>query len=118
MEEAADPVRALWGEDAERIEARLRAVDPDLAELILDVAYRHVFARPGLELRTKELLAVAHLMGVGSPGEIRTHLRAALRQGATIEELREVILHGAMFVGFPRALAAMRAWAAEAERAG
>lgn len=113
-----DPVRALWGEDAERIEARLRAVDPDLAELILDVAYRRVFARPGLDLRTKELLAVAHLMAVGSEGEIRTHLRAALRQGATVDELREVILHGSMFVGFPRALAAMRAWAAEAARAG
>lgn len=112
-----DPVQALWGEDAERVEAQLRELDDDLADLVLEVAYRRVFARPGLDLRTKELLAIAHLMSVGSERELRTHIRAAVRQGATFDELREVVLHGAMFLGFPRATAAMRAWKAEKVRA-
>lgn len=112
-----DPIRALWGEDADRIDAGLRDTDPELAALIEEVAYRRVFARPGLDLRTKELLAIAHLTSVGSDDELRTHVRAALRVGATLLEVRETILHAAMFVGFPRASAAMRAYAAERRRA-
>lgn len=111
------PIRDLWGEDADRIRQQLRELDPELAALIEEVAYERVFARPGLDLRTKELLAIAHLTSVGGEPELRTHVRAAVRVGATFEEVRETILHAAMFVGFPRAMAAMRAYAQERRRA-
>lgn len=111
------PIRDLWGEDADRIRQQLRELDPELAALIEEVAYGRVFARPGLDLRTKELLAIAHLTSVGSERELRTHVRAAVRVGASFEEVRETILHAAMFVGFPRAMAAMRAYALERRRA-
>ncbi|MDZ7801248.1 MAG: carboxymuconolactone decarboxylase family protein [Trueperaceae bacterium] len=112
------PARALWGEDAARIEAALREVDPDLADLILNIAYGRVFARPGLDHRTRSLLAIAHLMHVGHEDEIRTHVRALLRNGGSYDEAKETILHAAMFAGFPRALTAMRALARERDREG
>ena len=108
--EAGDPKARIWGNKASAIEARLRALDPELADLVLEVAYERVFARPGLELKTKELLAVAHLISVGSESELRTHLHGALNCGASPLEIRETILHAAMFVGFPKALAAMNIW--------
>ncbi|MEX2501949.1 MAG: thiamine diphosphokinase [Trueperaceae bacterium] len=114
--DAERPVDALWGEDAERIRSGLRATSADLAELVEEVAYDRVFARPGLDHRTRALLAIAQLVHVGSPDEIRTHVRALLRNGGTLEQAHEAIVHAAMFAGFPRALAAMRAWAAERDR--
>lgn len=104
----ADPRRAIWGRQQERIEAGLAANDPDLADLIGRVAYDEVFARPGLDLRARELLAVAMLTAMGADRELPTHVRGALLVGASEEELRESVLHAAMFAGFPRALAAMR----------
>lgn len=104
----SDARAAIWGEQQQRIEAALFAADPDLAALIGRVAYDEVFTRPGLSLRSRELLAVALLTALGSVDELPTHLRGALRLGASERQLREVLIHSAMFVGFPRALAAMR----------
>lgn len=104
----ADPKAAIWGAQEERIRRALAAADPDLAALIEGVAYDDVFARPGLDLRTRELLAVAILTSLGAVEELPTHLRGALLVGASEEELRETFIHAAMFVGFPRALAGMR----------
>ncbi|MFO7544887.1 MAG: thiamine diphosphokinase [Trueperaceae bacterium] len=102
------PKDAIWGSQRERIEAGLAGTDPDLADLIGRVAYEEVFARPDLDLRTRELLSVAMLTAMGSDRELPTHVRGALQVGASEGELRETVLHAAMFAGFPRALAAMR----------
>jgi len=102
----APAAQTIWGSQAERVRAGLTARDPALAELIERVAYDEVFERPGLDLRSRELLALAHLIGVGEASSLRTHFIGALRAGATPDELRELVLHAAMFVGFPRALAA------------
>ncbi len=96
----------IWGSQAARVRADLARRHGALAELIERVAYEGVFERPGLDLRSRELLALAHLITVGQGDDLRTHLIGALRAGATPDELREVVLHAAMFVGFPRALAA------------
>ncbi len=116
--DADRPADALWGEDAERIRRGLRATDPELAAWVEEVAYERVFARPGLDHRTRSLLAIAQLTQQGDVPAIRTHVRALIRSGGTLEEAREAILHAVPFVGFPRAIAAMGAWAAERDRAG
>ena len=104
----ADIRDALWGEKREAIERGLKQLDPDLAELVFSVAYDTVLARPGLELRTRELLAVTALLSVGTENELKTHMRGALNCGATLGELKETVLQAAMFLGFPKALMGMR----------
>ena len=99
----------IWGEDTETIEAALEGADGDLARYVREFAYEEVMARPGLDLKTRELLAVAMLIALGNPKEIATHLAGALRVGATETEVRETIIHAALYVGFPRALGAMKA---------
>ncbi|MBC7645936.1 MAG: carboxymuconolactone decarboxylase family protein [Pseudopedobacter sp.] len=92
----------LWGDQKERIEARLEGLDPDLKTYILEFAYGEIYARGGLELKFKELLAVVMLMSLGASGELKTHLRGALRAGATELELRETLLFAIPYLGFPR----------------
>ena len=98
--------KAVFGPQHDRIFERLSALDPDLAGYIREFAYDTVYERPGLDLKTKELLACTLLLGLGSPDELKTHLRGALRAGASEQELRETLLFAAPFVGFPRVVAA------------
>ena len=98
--------QAVFGSQHDRIFERLTALDPDLAGYIRDFAYDTVYERPGLDLKTKELLACTLLLSLGSPDELRTHLRGALRAGASEQELRETLLFAAPFLGFPRVVAA------------
>ncbi|WP_045233439.1 carboxymuconolactone decarboxylase family protein [Deinococcus pimensis] len=110
----------LWGDQAGRIEARLRDLDPDLATYVLDFAYGEIYEREGLDLKTKELLACVMLLALGNPDELRTHLRGALRAGATEREVREALLFAIPYLGFPRvvgAFAHLRALTAKADAA-
>jgi len=102
----------IWGEKAAAIEETLAAADADLYRYVRDFAYEEVMARPGLELKTRELCAITALVALGAPKELATHLEGALRVGASETEVREAILQSALFVGFPRAIAAMKALAA------
>lgn len=103
-----DPRAVVWGRHAERIEAQLRELDPELGDLIVGTVYERVFADPALDLKSRELIAVALLAAQGDTTSLGTHLRGALRAGASYAELRAALRHTATFVGFPRALAAMR----------
>ncbi|MDL2344815.1 carboxymuconolactone decarboxylase family protein [Deinococcus sp. MIMF12] len=96
----------IFGTQEERILARLARLDPDLMAYIRDFAYDTVYERPGLDLKTRELLACALLASLGSPPELRTHLRGALRAGATEAEVREALLFCVPYLGFPRVVAA------------
>lgn len=98
--------QVIFGAQEERILARLAALDPNLMTYIRDFAYDTVYERPGLDLRTKELVACALLTSLGSPPELRTHLRGALRAGATEAEVRETLLLCVPYLGFPRVVAA------------
>ena len=98
--------QAVFGAQEDRVLARLAALDPDLMAYVRDFAYDTVYERPGLDLKTKELLACALLASLGSPPELRTHLRGALRAGATEAEVREALLFCVPYLGFPRVVAA------------
>jgi 4-carboxymuconolactone decarboxylase len=101
----------IWGEQTAAIERALVQADPDLARYVMEFAYEEVMGRPGLDLKARELQAVSLLIALGSPPEITTHLQGALNVGASEREVRETIIHAALYVGFPRALAAMKAFA-------
>jgi len=96
----------IFGTQEDRILARLAALDPDLMAYVRDFAYDTVYERPGLDLKTRELVACALLTSLGSPDELRTHLRGALRAGATEQEVRETLLLCIPYLGFPRVVAA------------
>lgn len=96
----------IFGAQHDRIQARLETLDPDLAGYIREFAYDTVYQRPGLDLRTKELLACALLTSLGAEAELKTHLRGAMRAGASEQEVREALLFMVPYLGFPRVVAA------------
>lgn len=106
MTEQPSARATIFASQEERILSRLHALDPDLMAYIRDFAYDTVYDRPGLDLKTKELIACALLTSLGSPPELRTHLRGAMNAGATEQEVREALLFCAPYLGFPRTVAA------------
>jgi 4-carboxymuconolactone decarboxylase len=72
-------------------------------DLITRYAWGEVWSRPGLDRRTRSCITVALLAALGQHRELATHLRGALRNGVTPDELREVLLQTAVYAGVPAA---------------
>ncbi len=96
--------RKMLGSRWDRICDSLRDVDPRIAEHLIGFAYGEVYPRPGLDLRSRELVAVTALTLQGLGPQLRTHVHAALDAGVGEDELMELFLHLALYAGFPTAL--------------
>jgi len=91
--------------DHSTIVPRLEKISPALAEAIVSFAFGDIHDRPGLDLKTRELVIVAALAAQGGlEAELRSHIKAAHKSGATREELLEVMLQLAVYAGFPAAV--------------
>lgn len=71
-------------------------------------AWGDVWQRPGLDLKTRSLITVAMLTALGKQHELKGHVRGALNNGATPEEIQEVLLHASIYCGVPSAVEAFR----------
>ncbi len=72
-------------------------------DLITRYAWGEVWSRPGLSRHTRSLLTLAMTIALNREEEFRLHLRAALTNGVTREEIQEVLLHSAVYCGVPAA---------------
>ena len=78
----------------------------DFQDLITRYAWGEIWARPGLDRRTRSAITMTALIAVGRFDELPMHVRAALRNGLTRDELKEVLLQTAIYCGVPAANAA------------
>ena len=81
-------------------------INPKLAELTDSVLFADVWERPGLSKRDRSLATVAALIALNRPDQLRSHLRLAVQNGMTKDELVEVITHMAFYSGWPNAVSA------------
>ncbi len=72
-------------------------------ELVVEYCWGRVWPRPGLDRKTRSIINVAMLTALNRPHETRIHIRGALNNGVTEEELREVLLQTAVYCGVPAA---------------
>lgn len=79
-----------------------------LQKLITEWCWGEVWGRPGLDRRTRSFLNLAFLTALNRPNEIRLHVRGAINNGLTREEIQEVILQSAIYCGVPAALDCMK----------
>jgi 4-carboxymuconolactone decarboxylase len=79
-----------------------------MQEHITRAAWGDVWQRPGLDLKTRSLVTVAMLTALGKQNELKGHVRGALNNGATVEEIQEVLLHATIYCGVPSAVEAFR----------
>lgn len=80
-----------------------------LQEYINEHGWGATWQRTGIDLKTRSLVTIAMLSALKAPQELKGHIRGALNNGATIEEIQEVILHSAVYCGAPAAQEAFRA---------
>jgi 4-carboxymuconolactone decarboxylase len=95
--------RAVLGDEyVDRATETATELDADFQRWITESAWGGVWARPDLDLRTRSLLTIA-ILGALNHDELELHLRAARNTGVTPEDVREVLLHVAVYAGVPAA---------------
>ncbi|WAH59716.1 carboxymuconolactone decarboxylase family protein [Pseudomonas silvicola] len=80
-----------------------------LQDFVNEHAWGGVWNRGGLELKTRSLITLAALTALKCPQELKGHVRGALNNGCTVDEIREALLHCAVYAGVPAAIDAFRA---------
>lgn len=102
--------RAVLGDaHVDRAEAATTSFDADFQDLITRYAWGEIWARPGLPRHTRSLLTIALLVALNRPEELKMHLRAAAANAVTPDEIRELLLHCAVYCGAPAANSAFAA---------
>ena len=92
-------------EQVDRIVAGLQDIAPDFATYLVEFPFGDIYARPGLDLRARQIATVAALTALGTAApQLKVHIAGALNVGCTREEITEVIMQIAVYAGFPAAL--------------
>ena len=95
--------QVLGDEHVDRANANRTPFTEDFQDFITRYAWGGVWTRPGLDRRTRSCITVAMLASLGRHEELSLHVRAALRNGVTRDELQEVLLQTAVYAGVPAA---------------
>jgi 4-carboxymuconolactone decarboxylase len=98
----------LGAEHVERSLAQVSEFARPIQELVTEYCWGAVWTRPGLERRTRSLVNLAMLTALGRNHELGVHVKGALTNGVTVEEIQEVLLQTAVYVGVPAALESFR----------
>jgi 4-carboxymuconolactone decarboxylase len=102
FENGLSMLRQMVGEaEAERVRQGWREISPDLERLILEFVAGRIWTRSAVDLRTRSLSTVAALTALGRTSALELNIRMALGNGATRQDILEVMLHMAPYAGFP-----------------
>lgn len=80
-----------------------------LQDLVTENCWGEIWTRDAISKRTRSLITIATLAALKAPTELKAHVRGALRNGCTIEEIQEVLLQSAVYCGVPAGIDAFRA---------
>lgn len=105
FERGWEKLKEIHGEVGQQTINNLQKIAPDLANYIIEFAFGDIYARPGLDLKTRQIITVAALTALGNAQpQLKVHIYGALNIGCTREEIIEVIIQMAVYAGFPAAL--------------
>jgi 4-carboxymuconolactone decarboxylase len=109
FEEGLAVRRAVLG--SEYVDAAIAAADDftrPLQELVTQYVWGEIWTRPGLDRRTRSVVNLGMIAALSRPHELKLHIRGALRNGVTRDEIREIFLQVAVYCGMPAAIEAFR----------
>ncbi|MCS0333589.1 carboxymuconolactone decarboxylase family protein [Vibrio diabolicus] len=99
------------GDAGHNVIESLQDICPDLAQYTIEYPFGDIYARPGLDLKSREIATVAALTAMGNCApQLKVHLNAALNVGCSEDEIKEIILQMSVYAGFPTALNGMFAF--------
>jgi 4-carboxymuconolactone decarboxylase len=100
-------LQLVSGNQAEKITSRVAEIAPDFARMTIEFPFGDLYARGVVDLRTREVAAIAALAALGWIPQLRVHVEAALHLGWSREEVVEILMQTAIYSGFPPALNAL-----------
>ncbi|CAH2400668.1 4-carboxymuconolactone decarboxylase [Mesorhizobium ventifaucium] len=101
--------RSVLGDaHVDRAEAAKTEFDTPFQELITEAAWSHVWSRPNITRRERSMITIALLAALKQDEEVAMHIRASVNTGATRDDIREALLHVAIYAGVPAANHAMK----------
>lgn len=101
--------RSVLGNDyVDKAEVNKTDFDKEFQEYITNNAWGAVWSRAGLTKRERSLITIALMTALGHEQELALHIRATKNTGATVEDVKEVLLHTAVYAGVPAANTAFR----------
>jgi 4-carboxymuconolactone decarboxylase len=96
---------------SEHVDRSLQSADDftgEFQQIVTEWCWGDLWGRPGLDRRTRSIINLAMLAALNRPHEVRLHVRGALNNGLTKEEIKEVLLQVMVYCGVPAALDAMK----------
>jgi 4-carboxymuconolactone decarboxylase len=100
-------LQLLSGNGVEQVTNRVAEVAPDFARMTIEFPFGDLYARGALDLRSREVAALAALAALGRMPQLRVHVAAALNLGLSRAEVVEILMQTAIYAGFPPALNAL-----------
>ena len=77
-------------------------------ELVTEWCWGYAWTRPGLNLKTRSMLNLAMLTALNKPAELKLHVKGAITNGVTVDEIKEILLHATVYCGIPSGLEAFK----------
>ncbi|HIF4730622.1 TPA: 4-carboxymuconolactone decarboxylase [Citrobacter amalonaticus] len=100
--------RAVLGDaHVDRTVQNLTPLNEEFQQFITRYAWGDIWSRPGLDRHTRSMITIAMLIALNREAELKMHLNAAFNNGVTREELKELIMHSALYCGLPAANATL-----------
>ncbi len=98
-------LKQMLGTTGEQALENIAGISPDMARYVVEFVFGDVHTRPGLDVKTREIAAVAALTALGNAApQLRAHLHGALNVGCSQQEIVELMIEMAVYAGFPAAL--------------
>lgn len=98
----------LGAEHVERSMANVDEFNKPLQELVTEIGWGMFWSRPGLTKKERSLITLGILTALGRPHELATHVKGAIRNGCSKDEVREALIHSGCYAGFPATIDAFR----------
>ncbi len=105
LKKGIEMLKKMNPDSYKQLSDNLEDIAPDLALYVAEFPYGDIYSRPGLDLKTRELITIAAITALNtSPIQLKSHIKGALNVGCTREEIVEVLIQMSVYAGFPAAL--------------
>jgi len=94
----------MEGEAGSDVIEKMKRISPDFNRYLLEFLFGEIYARPGLDIKTKEAITIASMATMGASLQLKVHVNTALNLGFTEQEIIEIMLQLAPIAGFVRAM--------------
>ncbi len=98
----------MYGKNWQSIITGIDKMDPVFASFVKEIPYGSVYPRKGLDIKSREIAAISVLAQLNLKPQLKSHILAGIKVGLTRTEIKELILHLAMYIGYPLALDALK----------